>query len=305
LVVTDYYEAPACSTRSRSWAQVVGYGCTRASGTPGRSTPDLARRDRSDLSGVLGALGNRNFEGRIHPDCRMNYLASPPLVVAYALAGTMDIDMRNDRLGTSADGEPVFLRDIWPSSEEIARVVGEVIETDMYTRRYAQVLDGDERWRALPAPTGERFTWIDTSTYIRKPPFLEGVGTEPVPPTDIDGARVLALLGDSVTTDHISPAGVIRRDGPAAQWLLEHGVAVLTSTPTGRGAEPRSWCAARSRTRVAQPASLGTEGGFTRHLPDGEQTTIYDAPCAMPTKAYRSSCLRARSTDPELARLGR
>ena len=187
--------------------------------------------------------------------------------------------MRNDRLGTSADGEPVFLRDIWPSSEEIARVVGDVIETDMYTRRYAQVLDGDERWRALPAPTGERFTWVDTSTYIRKPPFLEGVGTEPVPPTDIDGARVLALLGDSVTTDHISPAGVIRRDGPAAQWLLEHGVAVADFNSYGarRGNHEVMVRGTFANTRLRNQLAPGTEGGFTVHLPDGEQTTIYDA----------------------------
>ncbi len=281
LVVTDYYErAGLLDPLAQLGFQVVGYGCTTCIGNSGPLDAEISRVvTESDLSVCSVLSGNRNFEGRIHPDCRMNYLASPPLVVAYALAGTMDIDLRNDPLGTTADGDPVFLRDIWPTSEEIARVVGDVIETDMYTRRYAQVLDGDDRWRALPAPTGERFTWVDTSTYIRKPPFLEGVGTEPVPPTDIEGARVLALLGDSVTTDHISPAGVIRRDGPAAQWLIDQGVAVSEFNSYGarRGNHEVMVRGTFANVRLRNQLAPGTEGGFTVHLPDGEQTTIYDA----------------------------
>jgi aconitate hydratase len=209
----------------------------------------------------------------------MNYLASPPLVVAYALAGTMDRNLRDEPLGEGRDGNPVFLRDIWPTSEEIADIVGSVIETEMYTRRYSEVLDGDERWRALPAPTGERYTWVDSSTYIRKPPFVEGIGPDPMPPTDIEGARVLALLGDSVTTDHISPAGVIRRDGPAAEWLLEHGVPVAEFNSYGarRGNHEVMMRGTFANTRLRNQLAPGTEGGVTIHLPDGAPMTIYDA----------------------------
>jgi aconitate hydratase len=281
LVVTDYYErAGLLDPLAQLGFQVVGYGCTTCIGNSGPLDAEISRVvTENDLSVCSVLSGNRNFEGRIHPDCRMNYLASPPLVVAYALAGTMDIDLRNQPLGTATDGTPVFLRDIWPTSDEIARVVGDVIETDMYTRRYAQVLDGDELWRALPAPTGERFTWVDSSTYIRKPPFLDGVGTEPVPPADFAGARVLAMLGDSVTTDHISPAGVIRRDGPAAQWLLDHGVPVSDFNSYGarRGNHEVMVRGTFANVRLRNQLAPGTEGGFTVHLPDREPTTIYDA----------------------------
>jgi aconitate hydratase len=281
LVVRDYYErAGLLEPLAQLGFQIVGYGCTTCIGNSGPLQPEISRAVNDEGLSVCAVLsGNRNFEGRIHPDCRMNYLASPPLVVAYALAGTMDRDLRNEPLGVDRDGQPVHLRDIWPTSEEISEIVGEVIDTEMYTRRYGNVLEGDERWRALPAPTGARFTWVESSTYIRKPPFLEGVGTRPERPDDIAGARVLALLGDSVTTDHISPAGVIRRDGPAAEWLLAHGVPVeeFNSFGARRGNHEVMVRGTFANVRLRNRLAPGTEGGVTVHLPDGEQMTIYDA----------------------------
>ena len=281
LVVTDYYErAGLTEPLAKLGFQVVGYGCTTCIGNSGPLAPEISQAINDGGLSVSAVLsGNRNFEGRIHPDCRMNYLASPPLVVAYAIAGTMDRDLRNDPLGHAEDGSPVYLRDVWPTSDEIAAVVGDVIETSMYTTRYAHVLDGDETWRALPAPTGERFTWVESSTYIRKPPFLDGVGTEPAAQSDVTGARALALLGDSVTTDHISPAGVIRRDGPAAQWLLAHDVPVAEFNSYGarRGNHEVMVRGTFANVRLRNQLAPGTEGGVTVHLPDGEQMTIYDA----------------------------
>ncbi len=281
LVVTDYYErAGLTEPLARLGFHLVGYGCTTCIGNSGPLAPEISEAvTEGDLSVVSVLSGNRNFEGRIHPDCRMNYLASPPLVVAYALAGTMDIDIREDPLGTGSDGVPVYLRDLWPTSQDIAAVVGAVIETDMYTQRYAHVFDGDEKWRALPAPTGEQYTWDDASTYIRKPPFLEGIGRSSTPPEDVEGARVLALLGDSVTTDHISPAGVIRRDGPAAQWLLEHDVPVAEFSSYGarRGNHEVMVRGTFGNVRLRNQLAPGTEGGVTLHLPDGDPMTIYDA----------------------------
>jgi aconitate hydratase len=281
LVVADYYErANLLDPLAQLGFQIVGYGCTTCIGNSGPLAPEISQAiTDGDLSVCSVLSGNRNFEGRIHPDCRMNYLASPPLVVAYAIAGTMDRDVRNDPLGTDADGQPVYLRDIWPDSTEIADVISRVIDTEMYRRRYATVLDGDDRWRALPAPTGERFTWDASSTYIRKPPFLESVGTEPTPLVDISGARVLAVLGDSVTTDHISPAGVIRRDSPAARWLIEHGVPVeeFNSYGARRGNHEVMMRGTFANVRLRNQLAPGTEGGVTLHLPDGEQMTIYDA----------------------------
>jgi aconitate hydratase len=281
LVVTDYYERSGLiEPLAKLGFQVVGYGCTTCIGNSGPLAPEISQAiTEGDLSVCSVLSGNRNFEGRIHPDCRMNYLASPPLVVAYALAGTMDRNLRDEPLGTDRDGADVFLRDIWPTSEEVAEIVDSVIETSMYTSRYAKVLDGDERWRALPAPTGERFTWVDSSTYIRKPPFFDGVGSEPAALADIEGARVLAVLGDSVTTDHISPAGVIRRDGPAAQWLLDHGVPSTDFNSYGarRGNHEVMVRGTFANTRLRNQLAPGTEGGVSIHLPDGEPMTIYDA----------------------------
>ena len=180
--------------------------------------------------------GNRNFEGRIHPETKLNYLASPPLVVAYALAGTMDADLTADPLGTGSDGQPVYLRDIWPSQAEIGEVIASCLRPEMYTREYAEVFAGDQRWQALPVPAGDAFAWDPSSTYVRRPPYFDGLTAGPGPLAGIEGARVLALLGDSVTTDHISPAGEIKADSPAGRYLREHGVQPQTSTPTGPGA---------------------------------------------------------------------
>jgi aconitate hydratase len=230
--------------------------------------------------------GNRNFEGRINPDVKMNYLASPPLCVAYALAGTMDIDLYDEPLGESQDGEPVYLKDIWPDSAEIARTVGEAVQSDMFRKSYGEVFDGDERWNSLQVPTGDSFAWADDSTYVRRPPFFEDLPTDPEPIRDIEGARVLAILGDSVTTDHISPAGSIKRDSPAGQYLQDHGVAFkdFNSYGSRRGNHEvmmrGTFANIRLRNQLAS-ASGGSlpEGGVTVYLggDQPEQMTIYDA----------------------------
>ena len=223
--------------------------------------------------------GNRNFEGRIHPDCRMNYLASPPLVVAFALAGTIEVDLTNEPLGHDHDGRPVFLRELWPSETEIAEVVASVLDRATFEARYATILDGDENWRALAAPAGDRYAWDPDSTYIRRPSFLEGITPAAPPLHDVAGARALAVLGDSVTTDHISPAGVIRRDGPAGRWLLDHGVAATDFNSYGsrRGNHEVMVRGTFANVRLRNRLAPGTEGGVTVHLPEGEPATIYDA----------------------------
>ena len=222
--------------------------------------------------------GNRNFEGRINPDVKVNYLASPPLVVAYALAGTMDIDITTEPLGTGTDGEPVFLRDIWPSPQEVAAVVGEAITSDMYASSYADVFAGTDRWQAIDVPAGERSSWDPESTYVRKPPFFDGMEREPKPLTDITGAKVLAMLGDSVTTDHISPAGSIRGDSPAGQYLQEHGVEPkdFNSYGSRRGNHEVMIRGTFANIRLRNQLAPGTEGGV-HAVKDGEQTTIYEA----------------------------
>ncbi len=281
LVVTDYYErANLMAPLSKLGFDVVGYGCTTCIGNSGPLAPEISEAvTNGDLSVASVLSGNRNFEGRIHPDCRMNYLASPPLVVAYALAGSMDIDLVNEPLGHDEKGEPVFLRDIWPSEDEVASVITSVLDTEMFRTSYATILDGDERWRALDAPTGDRYAWDPNSTYIRRPPFLEGIGPEPAPLHDVNGAGVLALLGDSVTTDHISPAGSIRPDSPAGNWLIEHGVKPRDFNSYGarRGNHEVMMRGTFANVRLRNRLAPGTEGGFTLHLPDGEQMTIFDA----------------------------
>ena len=233
-VVMDYYErAGLLPYLEKLGFHLVGFGCTTCIGNSGPLAPEISRAVEEDDLVVASVLsGNRNFEGRINPDCRMNYLASPPLVVAYALAGTMDVDLLDDPLGHDPDGNPVYLRDMWPSSAEVAELIGRAVQSDMFRKSYAEVFDGDERWNSLDVPAGESFAWDDTSTYVRHPPYFDGMPATPEPVTDIHGARVLAVLGDSVTTDHISPAGVIKRDSPAGRYLTELGVAGRTSTPT-------------------------------------------------------------------------
>jgi aconitate hydratase len=232
-----------------------------------------------DLSVVSVLSGNRNFEGRIHPDVRMNYLASPPLVVAYALAGTMDIDLTTDPLGEGADGRPVLLADLWPTAEEVTEAIRTSLTSEMFRQRYGAVFDGDERWRSVATASGNTFDWDQDSTYVLRPTFLEGLSMTPSPVTDVVGARVLAKLGDSVTTDHISPAGNISPSTPAGRYLAEHGVerADFNSYGTRRGNHEIMVRGTFANVRLRNQLAPGTEGGFTVHLPDGEETTIFDA----------------------------
>ena len=229
--------------------------------------------------------GNRNFEGRINPDVRMNYLASPPLVVAYALAGTMDVDLTTEPLGTDPDGGDVYLRDLWPTSSEVNEIVEGALESSMFTGAYGHVFDGDELWRSLPVAEGGAYQWSDTSTYVRRPPYFDGMPDTPTPLTDIEGARALALLGDSVTTDHISPAGAIRPDGPAGRWLIDQGVAPgdFNSYGSRRGNHEVMIRGTFANVRIRNRLAPGTEGGVTVHQPSGEQMSIFDA-----AERYRS-----------------
>jgi aconitate hydratase len=286
MVVTDYLDRAGLTEPLETLGyNLVGYGCTTCIGNSGPLDPEISREiEERDLTVAAVLSGNRNFEGRINPDTKMNYLASPPLVVAYALAGTMDIDLTSDPLGEGDDGEPVFLRDIWPSSEEIADTVGSALQSDMFRKRYSQVFDGDEHWRALEIPSGARFAWQEDSTYVRRPPFFEDLAVEPEAPSDIAGARALAVLGDSVTTDHISPAGSIKPDSPAGRYLQEHGVtpAEFNSYGARRGNHEvlvrGTFANIRLRNRLAaESRGALPEGGYTYHLPDGEQLSIYDA----------------------------
>ena len=223
--------------------------------------------------------GNRNFEGRINPDVKMNYLASPPLCVAYALAGTMDIDLLDEPLGQDEDGNDVFLKDIWPSEQEIAETVESAVQSDMFRKSYDEVFDGDEHWNSLDVPTGDRFEWDDDSTYVRQPPYFEDFPEEPEDVTDIEGARVLAKLGDSVTTDHISPAGNIKESSPAGEYLKEHGVERKDFNSYGarRGNHEVMVRGTFANIRLRNQLAPGTEGGVTKFQPDGEEMTIYDA----------------------------
>ncbi len=226
--------------------------------------------------------GNRNFEGRINPDVKMNYLASPPLVIAYALAGTMDFDFENEPLGTDTDGDPVYLRDIWPSAVDVQATIDASIDREMFAKDYADVFHGDDRWRSLPTPEGDTFAWDAASTYVRKPPYFEGMGREPEPVTDIAGARVLAKLGDSVTTDHISPAGAIKADSPAGRYLAEHGVERkdFNSYGSRRGNHEVMIRGTFANIRLRNQLVPGVEGGMTVNLLTGEQMSIYDAATA-------------------------
>jgi aconitate hydratase len=281
-VVMDYYEkAGLVPYLEKLGFHVVGYGCTTCIGNSGPLPEEIsAAVQANDLAVVSVLSGNRNFEGRINPDVKMNYLASPPLVIAYALAGTMDFDVENDALGIGSDGQPVYLRDVWPSPKDVERVVGESITQEMFSTDYADVFAGDERWRSLPTPTGNTFEWDPDSTYVRKPPYFEGMAATPEPVSDIAGARVLALLGDSVTTDHISPAGSIKPDSPAGRYLTEHGVARkdFNSYGSRRGNHEVMIRGTFANIRLRNRLLDGVEGGYTRNfLAGGEQTTIYDA----------------------------
>jgi aconitate hydratase len=281
-VVMDYYEkAGLVPYLEKLGFHVVGFGCTTCIGNSGPLPAEVsAAVQENDLAVVSVLSGNRNFEGRINPDVKMNYLASPPLVIAYALAGTMDFDVEADPLGLTPDGDPVYLRDVWPAAADVESTIASSITQTMFTRDYADVFAGDERWRALPTPTGDTFAWDPGSTYVRKPPYFDGMAAEPAPVSDIVGARVLALLGDSVTTDHISPAGSIKTDSPAGRYLSEHGVERkdFNSYGSRRGNHEVMIRGTFANIRLRNQLLDDVEGGFTRDwLAGGEQTTIYDA----------------------------
>ena len=283
-VVMDYYDRAGLTPYlDKLGFNLVGYGCTTCIGNSGPlPEPVSAAVNESDLAVVSVLSGNRNFEGRINPDVKMNYLASPPLVVAYALAGSMDVDITTEPLGTGSDGSPVYLKDVWPSSAEVQQVVDEAIASEMFTRDYADVFAGDERWTSLPTPTGDTFDWDPESTYVRKPPYFDGMQREPAPVTDVTGARVLAKLGDSVTTDHISPAGSIKADSPAGRYLTEHGVdrRDFNSYGSRRGNHEVMIRGTFANIRLRNQLVPGVEGGATRNLLTGEQASIYDASVA-------------------------
>ncbi|HJU96357.1 MAG TPA: aconitate hydratase [Jiangellaceae bacterium] len=282
-VVMDYYERAGLTPYLEKLGfHLVGYGCTTCIGNSGPLPEAIsAAVDDADLAVVSVLSGNRNFEGRINSDVKMNYLASPPLVVAYALAGTMDLDLTGEPLGTDPGGDPVYLRDIWPSPAEIEQVVESAIASEMFTRDYADVFAGDQQWQSLPTPTGDTFEWDPESTYVRRPPYFDGMPTEPAPVEDITGARVLAMLGDSVTTDHISPAGAIKADSPAGEYLASHGVTRrdFNSYGSRRGNHEVMIRGTFANIRLRNQIAAGTEGGFTRDFtrPDAPVTTIYDA----------------------------
>ena len=260
---------------------VVGYGCTTCIGNSGPLIPEVSKAANEDVAVVSVLSGNRNFEGRINPDVKMNYLASPPLVVAYAVAGTMGLDITREALGQDADGNDVYLSDIWPSPAEVDEVVASCISAQMYARSYADVFAGDQRWQNLPTPVGDVFEWDQSSTYVRKPPYFDGMAQDPSPVTDISGARVLLKLGDSVTTDHISPAGAIKADSPAGKYLTQHGVERKDFNYYGsrRGNHEVMIRGTFANIRLRNQIAPGTEGGFTRDftIPGAPVTTIYDA----------------------------
>lgn len=282
-VVTDYYEkAGVTPYLDELGFYPVGYGCMTCIGNSGPLKDEIsAAINHNDLAVTAVLSGNRNFEGRISPDVKMNYLASPPLVIAYALAGSMDFDFEKDALGTGSDGNPVYLKDIWPETSEVEKVIGESIDTAMFDHEYSSVFNGDERWRNLPTPTGATFEWDAKSTYVRKPPYFEGMKKETTPVADIAGARVLATLGDSVTTDHISPAGNIKAGTPAAVYLDQHGVARADYNSYGsrRGNHEVMIRGTFANIRLKNQLLDGVEGGYTRDFTqaDGPQSFIYDA----------------------------
>jgi aconitate hydratase len=280
-VVMDYLDRAGLTEPLAALGfDLVGFGCTTCIGNSGPLLTGVSEavHDR-DLSVASVLSGNRNFEGRIHPDVRMNYLASPPLVVAYALAGTMDIDLTTDPLGTDGDGQPVLLADLWPTPEEVTEAIRTSLTSDMFRQRYRAVFDGDDRWKSVATATGNTFSWDQGSTYVLRPTFLEGLSMDPAPVTEVEGARVLAVLGDSVTTDHISPAGNISPTTPAGRYLADKGVSRSDFNSYGarRGNHEVMVRGTFANVRLRNHLAPGTEGGVTLHLPDCEQTTIYEA----------------------------
>ena len=281
-VVTNYFDKSGLTPYLENLGfNLVGYGCVTCIGNSGPLPVEISKAiNENDLAVTAVLSGNRNFEGRISPDVKMNYLASPPLVVAYALTGTMDHNFESDPIGVDSSGAKVFLKDLWPSQIEIQEVIDSVISADMFKKDYATVFDGDHRWKSLATPVGKTFEWDTTSTYVRKPPYFDGMPREPKPVTDIAGARVLAVLGDSITTDHISPAGNIKVDSPAGKYLAEHGIARsdFNSYGSRRGNHEVMIRGTFANIRLKNLLLDGVSGGFTRNfLANGEETTIYEA----------------------------
>jgi aconitate hydratase len=280
-VVTDYLNESGLSEDLNALGfDLVGYGCTTCIGNSGPLPESISKAIADhDLVAVSVLSGNRNFEGRVSPDCRANYLASPPLVVAYALKGTVRSDMVNDPIGTASNGEPVFLRDIWPTNEEIRVLIDAHVHSEMFRRRYADVYRGDERWRKIEVKGGETYGWPAGSTYIQNPPYFTGMTMQAAAPTDIERARPLAIFGDSITTDHISPAGAIKPDSPAGRYLLEHQVSrgEFNSYGSRRGNHEVMMRGTFANIRIRNRMLDNVEGGFTRYAPTGEVMPIYDA----------------------------
>jgi aconitate hydratase len=280
-VVTRYYEQAGLQEHLDDLGfNTVGYGCTTCIGNSGPLADEIsAAIAEGDLVVCSVLSGNRNFEARIHPEVKANYLASPPLVVAYALAGRMDIDWETEPIGTSDEGDDVYLRDIWPSAREIGETIASSVRAEHFAETYSDVFTGDETWRSLEVPEGELFAWVPDSTYVRQPPYFEGMSREHGTVPDIDGARVLVWLGDSVTTDHISPAGSIKPDSPAGKYLIEHGVERKDFNSYGarRGNHEVMVRGTFANVRLRNKLVPGSEGTWTVHVPSGEEMTIYDA----------------------------
>ena len=280
-MVTDYLEAAGLQAELDGLGyNLVGYGCTTCIGNSGPLPEPIAGAiEEGDLTVAAVLSGNRNFEGRIHALTRANYLASPPLVVAYALAGSMKVDLLHDPLGTGDDGRPVYLRDIWPTNEDIRNVIDQVLRPEMFRQRYANVFEGGAEWQGIKSAGGGTYGWQDSSTYVRHPPFFAGSGNGAEDFADITGARPLAILGDSVTTDHISPAGAIMKDSPAGEYLVERQVhpREFNSYGSRRGNHEVMMRGTFANIRIRNEVAPGTEGGVTRHMPDGALMSIYDA----------------------------
>jgi aconitate hydratase len=280
-VVTDYLKKSGLQEDLDALGfNLVGYGCTTCIGNSGPLRPEISEAiNKADVIASAVLSGNRNFEGRIHPEVKMNFLASPPLVVAYSLTGMMTTEILKEPLGMSKDGKPVYLKDIWPTQKEVSDLVVSCIDSSMFTHVYGEIFDGDKNWNSLDVTTGEIYNWEDQSTYVRNPPYFVGMSKSVEPPDDIHGARVLALLGDTVTTDHISPAGAIAKDSPAGRYLLDHGIERkhFNSYGSRRGNHEVMMRGTFANIRLRNLLAPGTEGGYTRHIPDGEQMSIYDA----------------------------
>jgi aconitate hydratase len=280
-VVTEYYERSGLDRYLDELGfQTVGYGCTTCIGNSGPLREEISEAVAGhDLVACAVLSGNRNFEARIHPEVKANYLASPPLVVAYSLAGRMDVDLLNEPIGEDSDGNDVFLHELWPSSQEVANVIAESVQNEMFTRTYADVFTGDERWAELPVPEGELYAWSADSTYVRRPPYFDGMSREPGTVPDVIGARCLVWLGDSVTTDHISPAGSIKPDSPAGRYLVEHGVERKDFNSYGarRGNHEVLVRGTFANVRLRNLLVPGSEGTWTVHIPSGDELSIFDA----------------------------